>query len=127
MLGLIGTPGHRPAWPGDRVRQFGDRSKGTRMPIDPSMLAKSIATLTALDPERDLASTLEQAVVAAKQLFEVDAAGIMDADADGRLGWGQRLGPARPDPGGQPGILRRRPLPAGVREWPASGHPRRHP
>jgi hypothetical protein len=57
------------------------------MPIDPGLLAKSIATLTDLDPERDLAATLEQAVVAAKQLFEVDAAGIMLADADGRLRW----------------------------------------
>ncbi|HEX5877012.1 MAG TPA: GAF and ANTAR domain-containing protein [Actinomycetota bacterium] len=57
------------------------------MPIDPSMLAKSIATLTDLDPERDLAATLDQAVVAAKQLFAVDAAGIMLADADGKLRW----------------------------------------
>ena len=40
------------------------------MPIDPALLAKSIATLTDLHPERDLAGTLEQAVVAAKQLFE---------------------------------------------------------
>ena len=37
------------------------------MPIDPGLLAKSIATLTDLDPELDLATTLEQAVVAAKQ------------------------------------------------------------
>jgi putative methionine-R-sulfoxide reductase with GAF domain len=63
------------------------------MPIDPSMLAKSIATLTDLDPERDLAATLEQAVVAAKQLFEVDAAGIMLADADGRLRWASASDP----------------------------------
>ena len=55
------------------------------MPIDPALLAKSIATLTDLDPQRDLAATLEQTVVAAKQLFEVDAAGIMLGDADGRL------------------------------------------
>ena len=55
------------------------------MPIDPALLAKSIATLTALDPERDLAATLEQAVVAAKQLFAVDAAGIMLADTQGQL------------------------------------------
>ena len=67
--------------------------KGTPMPIDPSMLAKSIATLTALDPERDLAATLEQAVVAAKQLFAVDAAGIMLADADGRLRWASASDP----------------------------------
>jgi hypothetical protein len=63
------------------------------MPIDPSMLAKSIATLTDLDPERDLASTLEQAVVAAKQLFEVDGAGIMLADADGLLRWASASDP----------------------------------
>jgi hypothetical protein len=63
------------------------------MPIDPSMLAKSIATLTDLDPERDLAATLEQAVVAAKQLFVVDAAGIMLADADGRLRWASASDP----------------------------------
>jgi hypothetical protein len=61
------------------------------MPIDPVMLAKSIATLTDLDPELDLAATLEQAVIAAKQLFMVDAAGIMLADANGKLRWGQRL------------------------------------
>jgi hypothetical protein len=60
-------------------------SKGHTMPIDPALLAKSIATLTDLDPQRDLAATLEQAVVAAEQLFVVDAAGIMLADADGRL------------------------------------------
>jgi putative methionine-R-sulfoxide reductase with GAF domain len=63
------------------------------MPIDPAMLAKSIATLTDLDPERDLAATLEQAVVAAKQLFAVDAAGIMLADADGRLRWASASDP----------------------------------
>jgi putative methionine-R-sulfoxide reductase with GAF domain len=49
------------------------------------MLAKSIATLTDLDPEQDLPATLQQAVVAAKQLFAVDAAGIMLADTDGKL------------------------------------------
>jgi GAF domain-containing protein len=63
------------------------------MPIDPSMLANSIATLTDLDPERDLAATLEQTVVAAKQLFEVDAAGIMLGDADGRLRWASASDP----------------------------------
>ena len=55
------------------------------MPIDPALLTRSIAALTDRDPERDLASTLEQAVLAAKQLFMVDAAGIMLADNDGRL------------------------------------------
>jgi putative methionine-R-sulfoxide reductase with GAF domain len=63
------------------------------MPIDPALLAVSMATLTDLDPERDLAATLEQAVVAAKQLFAVDAAGIMLADADGRLRWASASDP----------------------------------
>src|SRR5215218_6368991 len=63
------------------------------MPIDPSMLATSIATLTDLDPERDLAATLEQTAVAAKQLFAVDAAGIMLGDADGRLRWASASDP----------------------------------
>jgi putative methionine-R-sulfoxide reductase with GAF domain len=63
------------------------------MPIDPALLAVSIATLTDLDPQRDLAATLEQAVVAAKQLFAVDAAGIMLADADGKLRWASASDP----------------------------------
>jgi GAF domain-containing protein len=63
------------------------------MPIDPVMLAKSIATLTDLDPELDLAATLEQAVIAAKQLFMVDAAGIMLADANGKLRWASASDP----------------------------------
>jgi len=57
------------------------------MPIDPSMLAKSIGTLSDLHPDQDLAATLDQAVVAAKQLFDADAAGIMLVDIDGRLRW----------------------------------------
>jgi GAF domain-containing protein len=57
------------------------------MPIDPSMLAKSIGTLADLHPDRDLAATLQQAVEAAKQLFEADAAGVMLVDIDGRLRW----------------------------------------
>jgi putative methionine-R-sulfoxide reductase with GAF domain len=93
LLGLIGTQGHPRAWPVDRVRQFGDRIQGTPMPIDPAMLANSIATLTDLTPQRDLAATLEQTVVAAKQLFEVDAAGIMLGDADGRLRWASASDP----------------------------------
>jgi isoaspartyl peptidase/L-asparaginase-like protein (Ntn-hydrolase superfamily) len=63
------------------------------MPIDPGLLAKSIATLTDLDPKLDLAATLEQAVVAAKQLFAVDAAGIMLADAHGKLRWASASDP----------------------------------
>ena len=46
------------------------------MPIDPSMLAKSIGTLADLDPEQDLAATLHQAVIAAKQLFDADAPSV---------------------------------------------------
>jgi hypothetical protein len=57
------------------------------MPIDPAMLAKSIGTLADLDPTRDLAATLQQAVDAAKRLFDADAAGIMLADIDGTLRW----------------------------------------
>jgi hypothetical protein len=74
-------------WSVDRVRQFGDGTEDQSMPIDPALLAKSIVTLTDLDPERDLARTLEQAVLAAKQLFIVDAAGVMPADNDGNLRW----------------------------------------
>jgi signal transduction protein with GAF and PtsI domain len=54
------------------------------MPID-SAFARSIAALADLDRERDLASTLDQAVLAVKQLFMVDAAGIMLAGDDGTL------------------------------------------
>jgi len=93
LLGLIGTQGDHRAWPVDRVRQFGDRTKGTHHADRPRTLARSIATLTDLDPERDLAATLEQAVVAAKQLFAVDAAGIMLADGDGRLRWASASDP----------------------------------
>jgi GAF domain-containing protein len=57
------------------------------MPIDPADLAKSIGTLTDLHPQRDLTKTLQDAVVAAKQLFDTDAAGVMLADADGQLRW----------------------------------------
>ena len=57
------------------------------MPIQPADLAKSIGTLTDLHPEQDLAATLQEAVVAAKQLFDVDAAGIMLADMEGKLRW----------------------------------------
>jgi GAF domain-containing protein len=57
------------------------------MPIDPSMLAKSIGTLTDLHPDEDLAATLQEAVQAAKQLFDADAAGVMLVDLDGQLRW----------------------------------------
>jgi GAF domain-containing protein len=51
------------------------------------MLAKSIGTLTDLHPDQDLAATLQQAVQAAKQLFDADAAGVMLVDLDGQLRW----------------------------------------
>jgi hypothetical protein len=50
-------------------------AKAPRMPIEPAMLAKSIGTLTDLQPQQDLVLTLQQAVLAAKQLFDADAAG----------------------------------------------------
>ena len=52
------------------------------MPIDPTELTKSIGALGTLDPEQGLTPTLQQVVVAAKQLFEADAAGLMLIDAD---------------------------------------------
>jgi GAF domain-containing protein len=57
------------------------------MPIDPTDLAKSLGALGSLDPERGLAPTLQQIADAAKQLFSVDAAGLMLVDADGQLRW----------------------------------------
>jgi len=90
------------------------------MPIDPAMLAKSIAALTDLEPEKDLPATLQQAVVAAKQLFAVDAVGIMLADTDGKLRWASASDPLaqpwkttrKPSP---PAPVRRRLSPAGRR------------
>jgi hypothetical protein len=57
------------------------------MPIDPTELAKSIGAIGTLDPERGLALTLQQIVLAAKQLFEADAAGLMLIDQNGQLRW----------------------------------------
>src|ERR671921_986838 len=57
------------------------------MPIDPSELTKSIGAIGTLDPEAGLAPTLQQIVIAAKQLFEADGAGLMLIDAQGRLRW----------------------------------------
>jgi hypothetical protein len=57
------------------------------MPIDPTELTKSIGALGTLDPEQDLAPTLQQIVLAAKQLFEADAAGLMLIDQQGQLRW----------------------------------------
>jgi putative methionine-R-sulfoxide reductase with GAF domain len=84
LLGLIGIQGLLSG----PLTGFASWATGSQaMPIDLALLAKSIATLTDLDPERDLARTLEQAVLAAKQLFMVDAAGVMLADIDGKLRW----------------------------------------
>ena len=57
------------------------------MPIDPSELTKSIGALGTLDPEHDLAPTLQQVVTAAKQLFQADGAGLMLIDRQGQLRW----------------------------------------
>jgi GAF domain-containing protein len=57
------------------------------MPIDPAELTKSIGALGTLDPDHDLAPTLQQVVVAAKQLFEADGAGLMLIDRQGQLRW----------------------------------------
>jgi GAF domain-containing protein len=57
------------------------------MPIDPSELTKSIGALGTLDPDHDLAPTLQQIVIAAKQLFQADAAGLMLIDRQGQLRW----------------------------------------
>jgi len=42
---------------------------------------------TDLHPDQDPPATLHQAVIAAKQLFEADAAGVMLVDLDGTLRW----------------------------------------
>ena len=57
------------------------------MPIDPSELTKSIGAIGTLDPEAGLVPTLQQIVIAAKQLFQADAAGLMLIDREGRLRW----------------------------------------
>jgi GAF domain-containing protein len=46
-----------------------------------------VHTLTGLQPQQDLPATLQQAVLAAKSLFDADAAGVMLVDLDGRLRW----------------------------------------
>jgi GAF domain-containing protein len=69
---------------------FASSATGTKaqlMPIDPAMLARSIGTLTDLQPQQDLVVTVQQAVLAAKQLFDADAAGVMLVDLDGNLRW----------------------------------------
>ncbi len=55
------------------------------MPIDPAELAASIGTLYDLDLETGLPATMQRVVVAAALLLRADAAGLMLADAGGRL------------------------------------------
>jgi GAF domain-containing protein len=88
LLGLIGTP-RATILPGllTGFACSATGTKGTVMPIDPAMLAKSIGTLTDLHPDQDLPATLQHAVQAAKELFDVDAAGVMLMDVDGILRW----------------------------------------
>jgi GAF domain-containing protein len=57
------------------------------MPIDPTDLTKSIGAIGSLDPAQGLAPTLQQVVMAAKQLFSADGAGLMLADQEGCLRW----------------------------------------
>ena len=90
LVGLLDLIGTRAAIMPGLLTGFASSAtgtKGTPMPIDPADLAKSIGTLTDLHPDEDLAATLQQAVGAAKQLFDADAAGIMLADLDGTLRW----------------------------------------
>ena len=56
------------------------------MPIDPDVLAKSVARLEGVDPvDTGLDAALELAVAETDELFEVDGAGLMLIDADGVL------------------------------------------
>jgi GAF domain-containing protein len=57
------------------------------MRIDPTALAKSIGSLDNLDPEDNLERSLQDAVTAAKALFNAAGAGLMLVDSDGRLRW----------------------------------------
>jgi hypothetical protein len=55
------------------------------MRIDPVASSKSIGSLDSLDPEDNLEPSLQDAVTAAKALFNADGAGLMLADSDGRV------------------------------------------
>jgi GAF domain-containing protein len=57
------------------------------VPVNPPVLAGSLAGLADLDPTLDLAHGLQRAVNAATRLFGVDGTGMMLADPDGRLRW----------------------------------------
>ena len=102
------------------------------MPIDPSELTKSIGAIGSLDPEQGLAPTLQQVVVAAKQLFEADGAGQMLTDRQvpgsvephpDRLAAGgrDRGGPGEHGEGGVPAATA---APGAACPWPAMDAPR---
>ena len=57
------------------------------MPIHPAALVRSVSSLAAVDPERDLPLAIQQIVSAAKALLGVDGAGLMLADERGELRW----------------------------------------
>jgi GAF domain-containing protein len=57
------------------------------MPVNPHVLAGSVAELAGQACTLDAAHALQRAVNAAKLLFGVDGAGVMLADAGGRLHW----------------------------------------
>src|SRR5215203_5802347 len=81
-------PGRLLPWPADRfARPWQPGRQVYAMPIEPTELTKSIGAIGSLDPERGLAPTLQQVVVAAKQLFEADGAGLMLVDREGQLRW----------------------------------------
>ena len=57
------------------------------MRIEPAALAKSIGTLTTLDPSEGFPEALQQVVDAAKLLFEADGAGLMLVGKGELLTW----------------------------------------
>jgi signal transduction protein with GAF and PtsI domain len=57
------------------------------MRIDPKALVVSLSSLADAAPQRDLAGTLHQVVVAARLLFGASGAGVMLADKQGQLRW----------------------------------------
>ena len=68
------------------------------MRIEPAALAKSIGTLTTLDPSEGFPEALQQVVDAAKLLFEADGAGLMLVGKGELLTW---PAPPTPRPSGQ--------------------------
>jgi hypothetical protein len=63
------------------------------MRIEPTGLAKSIGTLTTLDPSEGFPQALQQVVKAAKLLFEADEAGLMLVAKDELLTWASASDP----------------------------------